>query len=43
VEGGSVAGPKVHRKRSNASYEAGAEDAGSGELLVETLDLTYAL
>jgi hypothetical protein len=27
----------------DAGYEAGAEDAGSGELLVETLDLRYAL
>ena len=26
-----------------AGYEAGAEDAGRGELLVETLDLWYAL
>ena len=27
----------------DSGYEAGAEDAGSGELLVETLDLRYAL
>ncbi len=27
----------------DAGYEAGAEDVGSGELLVETLDLRYAL
>jgi hypothetical protein len=27
----------------NSGDEAGAEDAGSGELLVETLDLRYAL
>ena len=27
----------------DAGYEAGAEDAGSGELLVETLGLRYAL
>ena len=26
-----------------AGYEAGVEDAGSGELLVEALDLRYAL
>ena len=26
----------------DSGYEAGAEDAGSGELLVETLDLRYA-
>ena len=27
----------------DSGYEAGAEDAGRGELLVETLDLRYAL
>jgi hypothetical protein len=27
----------------NAAFEAGAEDTGSGKLLVETLDLRYAL
>ena len=27
----------------DSGYEAGAADAGSGELLVETLDLRYAL
>ncbi len=27
----------------DSGYEAGTDDAGSGELLVETLDLRYAL
>ncbi len=27
----------------DSGYEVGAEDAGSGELLVEALDLRYAL
>ena len=27
----------------DSGYEAGAEDAGGGELLVETLDLRHAL
>ena len=32
----------VFRMAFDSGYEAGAEDAGSGELLVETLDLRYA-
>ena len=33
----------VLRMAFDSGYEAGAEDDGSGELLVETLDLRYAL
>ena len=35
--------PLLLKMAFDANYEAGAEDAGSGELLVETLDLRYAL
>ena len=33
----------VLRMAFDSAYEAGAEDAGSGELLVEALDLRYVL
>ena len=35
--------PLLLKMAFDAGYEAGAEDAGSGELLVEALDLRYAL
>jgi hypothetical protein len=35
--------PLLLKMAFDTGYEAGAEDAGSGELLVETLDLRYAL